>query len=144
MLMLVKRIPVGIFGWQGNNDRMLKELVGGFRAMHEFARRDGSALRHLQRWARELRKVPVAGGVASALCQFPSAQEFKSGTWSPDGSYIVFAAGPQGRLYGVAARGGEPKPTLDPPNDKTVFSAPHFLRICRKFSPQGLSAMLLS
>ena len=59
MLMLVKRIPVGIFGWQGNNDRMLKELVGGFRAVHEFARRDGSALRHLQRWARDLRKVPA-------------------------------------------------------------------------------------
>jgi lantibiotic modifying enzyme len=58
MLMLAKRIPAGILGWQGKDDRMLKEIIGGFQAMHEFARRDGS-LRYLQKWLRGLRKVPA-------------------------------------------------------------------------------------
>ena len=57
MLMLVKRIPVGILGRQGRGDRLLDELLGGFLAMHDFMRRDGPACGYLQRWARGLRKV---------------------------------------------------------------------------------------
>ena len=68
-----------------------------------------------------MRKVSVLGGSAVKLCQLNGI--YGTGTWSPDGSSIVFASGIPG-LFEVAAQGGSPKVLVDEPLG-TLH--PHFL-----------------
>jgi Tol biopolymer transport system component/DNA-binding winged helix-turn-helix (wHTH) protein len=71
-----------------------------------------------------LKRVAVDGGSPTVLCRLPAY--FHGGTWSPDGSSIVFSAGEAGRLYKVAALGGEPQLLLAT-GVENGFRFPHFL-----------------
>ena len=77
---------------------------------------------------KELKKVPVAGGLPTVLCSVPSPF-FRGGTWSPDGTRIVFGGGSPGRLYQVPAQGGERGLLITPrESDKAFyFRHPQFL-----------------
>ena len=77
----------------------------------------------------ELKKISPDGGPAITLCRLPSGS-FRDGAWSPDGEWIVFAAGPPlMSLYQVSAQGGSPKLLFGPENSEPVqgFRDPHFL-----------------
>ncbi len=86
-------------------------------------------------WAdEELRKIAPQGGSPTTLCKLPGA--FYGGTWSPDGSSIVFS---DGRLNKVAARGGAPEVLFEQEPDQEslkVFS-PHFLSSRRLVFSRG-------
>ncbi len=77
----------------------------------------------------ELKRVSINGGSPLKLCELPTknpVEFFRGGTWSPDGERIVFASG--GRLYEVAARGGQPQLLFDPGDDPLPYSSyPRFL-----------------
>ncbi len=81
--------------------------------------------------ASELSRIPIQGGVARRICNLPG-EYFMGGTWSPDGSTIVFSStssGPYyGRLFEVTAQGGSPELLLpDRERDRTFDMLPHFL-----------------
>ena len=59
-----------------------------------------------------LMKVPAEGGSAVTLAAYQD--EYRSGSWSPDGRSIVFSAGIPPRLLEVSDQGGEPKLLFDP------------------------------
>ena len=64
--------------------------------------------------ANELKKVSVQGGPTVTLCQLPGTI-WEGGTWSPDGSSIVFSSGHAPPvLHEVPSRGGEPKLLFEP------------------------------
>jgi serine/threonine protein kinase len=80
----------------------------------------------------ELMKVAVAGGVPIPICSLPNPA-FYSGSWSPDGEWIVFSArggANKGGLYRVAARGGTAtlivadSPELENPRDPYFLPLP--------------------
>jgi Tol biopolymer transport system component len=75
----------------------------------------------------ELRKVGVASGTVQRLCKLP--QEFDAGTWSPEGTIVFAAGGPNGRLYSVPAAGGEPRLLASPDEARkeTSLGWPQFL-----------------
>jgi serine/threonine protein kinase/Tol biopolymer transport system component len=77
----------------------------------------------------ELKRVSIDGGSPLKLCELPTknpVEYFMGGTWSPDGERIVFSSG--GRLYEVAARGGQPQVLFDSGDDPRPYSSyPHFL-----------------
>ncbi|HEY7575468.1 MAG TPA: protein kinase, partial [Thermoanaerobaculia bacterium] len=79
----------------------------------------------------ELRRVEIAGGPAITICPAPDG---RGGTWSRDG-VIVFAPGPFGPLYRVAAAGGAPEPAtrIEPGDLVTTHRWPHFLPDGRHF-----------
>ncbi|MCP5119464.1 MAG: hypothetical protein GY953_52360, partial [bacterium] len=58
----------------------------------------------------EIRRVSVDGGTATRICDLPAGYG-NGGSWSPDGEWVVFAAG---NLYEVPARGGAPGPIISP------------------------------
>ncbi len=55
-----------------------------------------------------LKKVDAETGAIQSLYEFSGMGFFVGGTWSPDGSTIVFSRGAPPRLYEVSSRGGEP------------------------------------
>ena len=59
-----------------------------------------------------LMKVPAEGGSAVTLCAYQD--EYRSGSWSPDGRSIAFSAEMPPRLLEVSDQGGEPKLLFDP------------------------------
>ena len=77
----------------------------------------------------ELKKVSVHGGPASTICSTNAG--FQGGTWSQDGSAIVFSSRGEGRfrLYEVTAQGGTAKPLLDAEGSEQQPHQvlPHFL-----------------
>ncbi len=78
----------------------------------------------------ELKKISPDGGPAITLCRLPSGSS--DGAWSPDGEWIVFAAGPPPTsLYQVSAQGGSPKLLFGPENSEPGqgFTNPHFLPV---------------
>jgi Tol biopolymer transport system component/DNA-binding winged helix-turn-helix (wHTH) protein len=81
----------------------------------------------------ELKKVPLAGGLPTRICELPSpASSYYGGSWSPDGASVVFAAGNPAVLYEVPAGGGTPTVLLTPqllnesPAKGCIYN-PHFL-----------------
>lgn len=56
----------------------------------------------------EVRRVSAQGGAATTICQLPQPSYF-GGSYSPDGTSIVFSSGGTWRLYEVPARGGTPR-----------------------------------
>lgn len=72
-----------------------------------------------------LRKVPVAGGPITTLCELPTGV-FSGATWGGIGS-VVFAIVPKG-LFEVSSRGGDPalKLRADPGKGEMPHT-PHFL-----------------
>jgi Tol biopolymer transport system component len=81
----------------------------------------------------ELKKVPLAGGLPTRICELPSpASSYYGGSWSPDGASIVFSAGDPSVLYEVPARGGTPRVVVAPellkrsPTKGYIYN-PHFL-----------------
>ena len=62
---------------------------------------------------RELKRISSQGGAVATLCQMP-AQLRLMGSWSEDGSTIVFSSGNPGRIYEVSAMGGKPKLLIQP------------------------------
>jgi eukaryotic-like serine/threonine-protein kinase len=55
--------------------------------------------------ADKVRKVSVNGGLIAPLCDLPG-KFMGGGSWSPDGSSIIFSAGSPSALYSVPAAGG--------------------------------------
>jgi eukaryotic-like serine/threonine-protein kinase len=84
-----------------------------------------------------LKRAPVEGGIARAICEIKPAGLVLGGTWSSSGS-IVVALGPALGLYEVSADGGELRPLLKPDPAKGIFDfhAPRFL-------PDGRSLLLI-
>ena len=81
----------------------------------------------------ELKKVSVQGGPTVTLCQLPGTI-WEGGTWSPDGSSIVFSSGdPPPVLHEVPSRGGEPKLLFEPEQTGKGNGnhRPHFLPTSR-------------
>ena len=72
---------------------------------------------------RELRRLDVAGGPVTTICQ---ALEGRGGTWATDGT-IVFAPSFEGPLYAVSASGGEPRPLTGSESLKGSHRYPFFL-----------------
>jgi eukaryotic-like serine/threonine-protein kinase len=63
--------------------------------------------------AGKLRKVPVGGGIIASVCDMPGPGTYMGGgSWSPDGSSIVFSSGSPAALYSVSAAGGSARPLL--------------------------------
>ena len=57
--------------------------------------------------AGKLRKVSVSGGLVAPICDLPGPGSYMGGgSWSPDGSSIVFSSGSPAALYSVSAAGG--------------------------------------
>ena len=73
-------------------------------------------------------KVSVDGGPLVTVCE-TEAMAFEQPTWSPDGKWIVFAAGSPSRLYEVPASGGTPKLLFQPDTSESTvgFKNAHFL-----------------
>ena len=69
----------------------------------------------------QLRKIPVEGGVATTICDISAAVR---GTWGDDDS-IIFSD--KGRLFRVAASGGEPRQLFDDRSVPEGMSEPHFI-----------------
>ncbi|MCP5109597.1 MAG: protein kinase, partial [bacterium] len=104
-----------------------RALDGTERASQPFWSPDGQFLAFRVR--SELRRVPVLGGSVTTLCRLPGAT-FSGGSWSPDGSTIVFSCGrvaPQ--LYQIPSRGGTPEPLFEPERSPrgTGNVSPHHL-----------------
>ena len=78
---------------------------------------------------QELKKVSVHGGPASTICS--TLAGFIGGTWSQDGSSVVFSSRSEVglRLYEVPAQGGTAKPLFEPQESEQQLDhvAPHFL-----------------
>ena len=78
----------------------------------------------------ELRRISIDGGSQLTLCELPGqGNRFIGGTWSPDGERIVFSSGL--RLYGIAARGGQPQLLFDP------GESPRSASVLPRFLPTG-------
>ncbi len=81
--------------------------------------------------ATELKRVSLDGGDPITLCGlapglYPSEDNFKGGTWSPDGQRIIFSSG--FLLYEIPARGGEPELLFEGGGDaRRIVFGPHFL-----------------
>ena len=57
--------------------------------------------------AGKLRKVSVSGGLVTPVCDLPGPGSYMGGgSWSSDGSSIVFSSGSPAALYSVSATGG--------------------------------------
>ena len=77
---------------------------------------------------RELKRVSVTGGPVITLCEMPGGGRVASfsGTWSPDGSSIVFRPPTAtDRLLEVPARGGTTEQLIS--ETSKLFFTPHFL-----------------
>jgi serine/threonine-protein kinase len=73
-----------------------------------------------------LRKVPLAGGPSTVVCEVPiAAGGFRGATWGTSGR-IVFANGVARGLMHVSDAGGTPEPFTSPPEGE-IHSNPHFL-----------------
>jgi Tol biopolymer transport system component/DNA-binding winged helix-turn-helix (wHTH) protein len=73
----------------------------------------------------ELKKVPLAGGLPTRVCEFPSlVRGYFGGAWSPDGSSMVFSLGGPAVLYEVPANGGVAKIVL---TSETLQRRPGYL-----------------
>ncbi len=92
----------------------------------------------------ELRRIELAGGTAQRICAKPEACEgcgiggsggTGGGDWSRSGTILFSAGGFSGRIYAVAATGGEARPltTLDPSRGETNHHQPQFLPDGRRF-----------
>ena len=79
----------------------------------------------------KLRKVPVAGGPAVALCDAPGGFD---GTWSRSG-WILFDGGATDSIRGVPASGGPVRPItfLDRSRGETGHAWPYFLPDGKRF-----------
>jgi Tol biopolymer transport system component len=80
----------------------------------------------------KLKKIDVSGGPPQTLCDASGGS--RGGTWNRDG-VIVFASGPFGPLYRVAAAGGTPVAVtaLDQSRSETAHRWPYFLPDGRHF-----------
>ncbi|MCP5117315.1 MAG: hypothetical protein GY953_41355, partial [bacterium] len=77
----------------------------------------------------ELKKVSVSGDTVVTLCKVPFVPAMGvQGTWSPDGSLIVFSRWLP-HLYKVPAQGGSPEILIEPTESERVksFASPRFL-----------------
>ena len=90
---------------------------------------DFVAFRPMRVSQQELRRVSLHGGPASTICSTNAG--FMGGTWSQDGSSIVFSSRDEGRfrLYEVTPQGGTAKPLLDAEGSEQQQHQvlPHFL-----------------
>jgi eukaryotic-like serine/threonine-protein kinase len=99
-------------------------IAGTDGAMAPFLSWDGQWVGfHNNGWVR---KVPVAGGVPTALCK--TTRWFYGGSWGPDGS-VVFAGGAAVGLSMVSGTGGEPEALTkpDPKLDEWSHRLPSWL-----------------
>ncbi len=62
----------------------------------------------------ELKKVSIHGGAPIRICEMPRPPRNWGASWSPDGEWIVFAAGDPPVLYEVSASGGTPNLLVSP------------------------------
>ena len=62
----------------------------------------------------ELKKVSIHGGPPIRICEMPRPPRNWGASWSPDGEWIVFAAGDPPVLYEVSASGGTPNLLVSP------------------------------
>ena len=114
--------------WVRDLDRAKPRVIEGMeRARHIFWSPDSNFIGFLTR--RDVRKIAVQGGPSTVVCSLPEGLP-RGGTWSPDGSSIVFSAGNPSRLYEAPALGGEPKLLVEPEEDEqdSHFRSPHFVR----------------
>jgi dipeptidyl aminopeptidase/acylaminoacyl peptidase len=103
-----------------------QEIAGTEDARNPFWSPDGKSIAFFT--SQKLRKVEAAGGPAADLCDAVSGS---AGSWSAGGD-ILFAASP-GRIYRVAAAGGNPVPVTRNPAQLEAHSSPDFLPDSRRF-----------
>ncbi len=96
------------------NEFEAKPLPGTESSFGHFFSPDGRWLAFHSRQERKLKKVPVIGGTALALCDIEAgASGGLGGSWGADGAIIVPLA-PSAGLSRVSAAGGKPEPLTKP------------------------------
>lgn len=81
--------------------------------------------------AQGLKKVDVAGGGVKTLSTFPGAQSPAGGSWSPDGSSILYSV--DGRIQLYPADGGPPRAVTQLDPALGVHVRPQYLPDGRRF-----------
>ena len=71
-----------------------------------------------------LKKVSIHGGPAIRICKMPRPPRNWGASWSPDGEWIVFAAGDPPVLYEVSASGGTPNLLVSPEESEESEGSP--------------------
>ena len=107
-----------------NNPRLIEGTAG---AQSPFWSPDSTFIAFARRG--ELMKIPAAGGTPISICGLPDTT-FYSGSWSPDGEWIVFGkavVGDNRGLYRIAARGGKASLIIPDRPEIATPRNPHFL-----------------
>jgi eukaryotic-like serine/threonine-protein kinase len=111
------------------NDPGSSAIAGTEGAVNPFFSPDGKWLGFFV--GHTLKKVSFAGGAVVTVATLPSnvgAQGYRGAAWADDGT-IALAPSTGAGLYGVADRGGEPKPltTIDAKANEAAHRWPHFM-----------------
>jgi serine/threonine protein kinase/Tol biopolymer transport system component len=115
------RVTASLWVWDLDQEQP-RRLAGPNRVSNPFWSPDSRFVGF--RDGNEIKKVAVAGGAATVICQWEQ-RNFVGASWSSDGETIVFSSGGTPGLYQVPAAGGSPKPLRE--GDQYGYVYPQFL-----------------